>query len=112
PPSAEHWLGTDVIGRDMLSRLIFGARSVVFVIVVVATVSLSLGLLLGAMAGYFGGWVDMLISRLIEFLSAFPDLLFIFFIAATIKPGLVGGLRTFAQQNNMQWLTDFVRSGY
>lgn len=112
PPSAEHWLGTDVIGRDMLSRLIFGARSVVFVIFVVATVTLTLGLLLGAAAGYFGGWVDMLISRLIELLAAFPDLLFIFFIAATIKPGLVGGLRTFAQQNNMQWLTDFVRSGY
>lgn len=112
PPSLQHWLGTDVIGRDMLSRLIFGARSVVFVIIVVATVSLTLGLLLGAMAGFFGGWVDMVISRLIEFLAAFPDLLFIFFIAATIKPGLVGGLRTFAQQNNMQWLTDFVRSGY
>jgi ABC-type dipeptide/oligopeptide/nickel transport system permease subunit len=105
PPSVEHILGTDVIGRDMFSRLVFGARSV-------ATVSLTLGLLLGAAAGYFGGWVDTVISRLIELLSAFPDLLFIFFIAATIKPGLVGGLRTFAQQNNMQWLTDFVRSGY
>ncbi len=112
PPSAEHWLGTDVIGRDMLSRIIFGARSVVFVIVVVATISLSLGLVLGAAAGYFGGWVDTLISRTIDFLFAFPDLLFIFFIAATIKPGLVAGLRTLAQDNNMQWLTDFVRSGY
>lgn len=112
PPTAEHLLGTDVIGRDMLSRLIFGARSVVFVIVIVATISLSLGLVLGAAAGYFGGWIDTLISRIIDFLFAFPDLLFIFFVAATIKPGLVGGLRTFAQQNNMQWLTDFVRSGY
>lgn len=112
PPSAEHLLGTDLIGRDMLSRMIFGARSVVFVIVIVASVSLSLGLVLGAAAGYFGGWIDMVISRVIDFLFAFPDLLFIFFIAATIKPGLVGGLRTFAQQNNMQWLTDFVRSGY
>ncbi len=112
PPSAEHLLGTDVIGRDMLSRIIFGARSVVFVIVIVASVSLSLGLVMGALAGYFGGWVDTLISRVIDFLFAFPDLLFIFFIAATIKPGLVGGLRSFAQQNNMQWLTDFIRSGY
>lgn len=111
-PSAQHLLGTDGIGRDMLTRLIYGARSVTIVILVVAVVTLSLGLVLGAAAGYFGGWVDTLISRLIEFLSAFPDLLFIFFIAATIKPGLVGGLRTLAQQNNMQWLTDFVRSGY
>lgn len=112
PPSAEHVLGTDLLGRDMLSRLIFGARSVVFVIVIVATVSLSLGLLMGALAGYFGGWTDMLISRVIEFLAAFPELLFIFFIAATIKPGLVGGLRSFAQNNNMEWLANFVRSGY
>lgn len=112
PPSPQHWLGTDTIGRDMLTRLIYGARSVVFVIVIVATATLTLGLLMGAAAGYFGGWVDILISRFIEFLSAFPDLLFIFFIAATLKPGLTGGLRTFAQANNMQWLTDFVRSGY
>ncbi len=112
PPSREHLLGTDVIGRDMLSRLIYGARSVVFVIVIVATVSLSIGVVMGALAGYFGGWTDTLISRLIDFLFAFPDLLFIFFIAATIKPALVRGLRSFAQQNNMQWLTDFVRSGY
>lgn len=112
PPSAQHLLGTDTIGRDMLTRLIYGARSVVFVIFIVALATLTLGLTLGAAAGYFGGWVDTLISRFIEFLSAFPDLLFIFFIAATIRPGLVGGLRTFAQANNMQWLTDFVRSGY
>lgn len=111
-PSAQHLLGTDGIGRDMLTRLMYGARSVVIVIVVTATVTLTLGLFLGAAAGYFGGWVDTLISRVIEFLSAFPDILFIFFIAATIKPGLIGGLRTLATQNNMQWLADFVRSGY
>ncbi len=112
PPSAQHLLGTDRIGRDMLSRMIFGARSVVFVIVVVASISLTLGLVMGALAGYFGGWVDTLISRLIDFLFAFPDLLFIFFIAATIKPRIVAGLRTLALENNMQWLTDFVNSGY
>lgn len=111
-PSAQHWLGTDGLGRDMLSRLIFGARSVVFVIVIVSTVSLSLGLTMGALAGYLGGWVDTIISRTIDFLFAFPDLLFVFFIAATIKPSIREGLRIFAQQNNMQWLVDFVRSGY
>ena len=112
PPSAAHWFGTDQLGRDMLSRLIYGARSVVFVIVVVSTISLTLGLTLGALAGYFGGWVDTLISRIIDFLFAFPDLLFIFFIAATIKPGLVNSLKSFGQTNNIQWLVDFVRSGY
>lgn len=112
PPSAEHPLGTDDLGRDMMTRMVYGARSVVFVIVIVSTISLTLGLLMGSMAGYFGGLPDTLISRLIDFLFAFPDLLFIFFIAATIKPGIVSGLKSFAQTNNIQWLTDFVRSGY
>lgn len=112
PPSAQHLLGTDVIGRDMLSRLIYGARSVVIVMFVTSIFILSLGLLMGAIAGYFGGWSDSAISRLIDFLLAFPELLFIFFIAATVKPGLVESLRSFALANNMPWLTAFVRSGY
>lgn len=112
PPGAKHLLGTDDLGRDMLTRMIYGARSVTFVIVIVATVSLTLGVTMGALAGYFGGRTDTLISRLIDVLFAFPELLFIFFIAATIKPAIVNGLKTFAQQNGMQWLVEFVRSGY
>jgi ABC-type dipeptide/oligopeptide/nickel transport system permease subunit len=112
PPSFEHLLGTDDLGRDMLTRMIYGARSVVFVISIVATIELVLGLTLGAVAGYFGGWLDTIISRVIDFLFAFPSLLFIFFIAATIKPGIVSGLKSFASANNIQWLGDFVRSGY
>lgn len=112
PPSVEHWLGTDDLGRDMLTRMIYGARSVVFVIVIVATVSLTLGVTMGAIAGYFGGMSDTLISRLIDVLFAFPELLFIFFIAATIKPAIVNGLKGFAQANGIQWLVEFVRSGY
>jgi ABC-type dipeptide/oligopeptide/nickel transport system permease subunit len=111
-PSWEHPFGTDQIGRDMLSRIIYGARSVVFVIVVVASISLTLGLVMGAIAGYFGGWSDTLISRLIDFLFAFPELLFIFFIAATIKPRINDGLRTLAETNNIEWLANFVSSGY
>ncbi len=112
PPSAKHLLGTDDLGRDMLTRMIYGARSVSFVIVIVATVSLTLGVTMGALAGYFGGATDTLISRLIDVLFAFPELLFIFFIAATIKPAIVNGLKTFAQTNGIQWLVEFVRSGY
>lgn len=108
PPSAKHWFGTDDLGRDMLTRIIYGARSVVFVIVIVASLSLTLGLVMGALAGYFGGWVDTLISRTIDFLFAFPDLLFIFFIAATIKPGIIASLRG----TGNQLFIDFARSGY
>lgn len=112
PPSLKHLMGTDDLGRDMLTRMIYGARSVVFVIVIVSTVSLTIGLIMGALAGYKGGATDTLISRLIDFLFAFPDLLFIFFIAATIKPGIVASLKGLALQYNLPWLTEFVRSGY
>lgn len=105
PPSPQHLLGTDDLGRDMLTRLIYGARSVVFVIVLTTVITVILGLPLGAAAGYFGGWVDTVISRLIDFLFSFPDLLFIFFIAATIKPGIINWMRGIG-------LSDFVRSGY
>ena len=104
-PSVQHLLGTDDLGRDMLTRLIYGARSALFVIVTVTALDIALGLPLGAAAGYYGGWVDILISRTCDFLFAFPGLLFIFFIAATIKPAITDWLRTVG-------FADFVRSGY
>ncbi len=105
PPSAQHLLGTDELGRDMLTRVIYGARSVLFVIIVVTVIDLGLGLPLGAAAGYFGGWVDTLIMRTGDFLFAFPGLLFIFFVAATIKPAIVNWIKGLG-------FDAFVRSGY
>ncbi len=105
PPSMQHLLGTDELGRDMVSRLIYGARSALFVIVVVTLIDIALGLPLGAAAGYFGGWVDTLVSRVCDFLFAFPGLLYVFFVAATIKPGIVNWIKSIG-------LVDFVRSGY
>ncbi len=105
PPSAAHWLGTDALGRDMFSRIIWGARSAVFVIVMVTLVGLALGVPLGAAAGYWGGWVDTLVMRLADVLFAFPGLLFVFFVAATIKPGIEAWARA------MGW-RDLAQSGY
>jgi len=104
-PSAQYPLGTDDLGRDMLSRMIWGARSAVFVIFMVTVLSLSIGLPLGALAGYFGGWVDAVIMRIADILFAFPGLLFVFFIAATIKPGILQWARSVG-------LADLARSGY
>lgn len=104
-PNPAHWLGTDELGRDMLSRIIWGSRSAVFVIVVVTLVDLALGLPLGALAGYLGGWVDSVIMRLADILFAFPGLLFVFFIAATIKPAIIDWAKNIG-------LTDLARSGY
>ncbi len=72
----EHILGTDEVGRDMLSRLIFGARTSLVVGLTVQMVALLIGITLGSMAGYFGGTVDYFISRLIDVMTAFPGLLF------------------------------------
>lgn len=104
-PSAAHWFGTDALGRDMLSRVIWGARSAVFVILVVTLVDLALGLTLGAAAGYLGGWVDTIVMRVVDILFAFPGLLFVFLIAATIKPGITDWAKSIG-------LGDLVRSGY
>jgi len=88
-PSLAHPLGTDRLGRDLLSRLVWGARTAVIVSVSVVLLHLLIGLPLGLAAGYFGGWVESLIMRVADFLFAFPELLFILFIAATIRPSVL-----------------------
>jgi ABC-type dipeptide/oligopeptide/nickel transport system permease subunit len=104
-PSPTHWLGTDDLGRDMLSRIIWGARSAVFVITMVSVLDLALGIPFGAAAGYFGGWIDTVIMRVADILFAFPGLLFVFFIAATIKPGILAWAKAVG-------LGELARSGY
>ncbi|TAK34705.1 MAG: ABC transporter permease [Chloroflexota bacterium] len=85
-PSLQHWLGTDSLGRDMLSRLIWGARSAAFVSTVPLLISMAIGTFFGAVAGYFGGKIDTLIMRLTDVMFAFPGMLFAILVAATIKP--------------------------
>jgi peptide/nickel transport system permease protein len=87
-PSADHLLGVDQLGRDELSRIIFGARFSLLIGVVAVTVGLSLGLLFGAIAGYFGGWIDSVVMRLMDIMLAIPGLLLAIGIVAMLKPGL------------------------
>jgi peptide/nickel transport system permease protein len=87
-PSWHHWLGVDQLGRDELSRLIYGTRFSLLIGVVAVTVGLSLGVTLGAIAGYFGGWIDSLIMRLMDILLAIPGLLLAIGIVAALQPGL------------------------
>lgn len=88
PPSRDHPLGTDKLGRDVLSRILFGAR--ISIAVGLSTVGLSLlaGLFLGSLSGYFGGWVDQLVTRLIDILMAFPGLLLAIAFTAVLGPSL------------------------
>lgn len=87
-PSAQHWMGTDELGRDMLSRILFGARTSLAVGIISVGISLFSGALLGLVAGYYTGVPDMFISRLMDVLYAFPFLLLALVMIAILGPGI------------------------
>jgi ABC-type dipeptide/oligopeptide/nickel transport system permease subunit len=88
PPSGAHWLGTDVQGRDVWARLVYGARVSLAVGVASQAIALSLGVALGLVAGYYGRWVDELVMRLADVTLAFPTLLLLIAMAAAFEPSL------------------------
>ena len=87
-PSAEHWFGTDQLGRDMLSRVIYGSRISLALGAISVVFGLIPGVALGLAAGYFGGWVDALISRCVDAMLAFPSIILALIIIATLGPGI------------------------
>src|SRR3990170_1406205 len=87
-PSADHWLGTDVQGRDVWSRLVYGARVSLTVGLVSPGIALLLGLTLGLVAGFYGRWVDELVMRLADVTLAFPTLLLLIAMVAAFQPSL------------------------
>lgn len=88
PPSAEHWLGADRLGRDMLSRVIVGARPALMIPIGVVLFAVLIGAPLGAIAGYKGGWLDEVIMRITDLFLAFPSLLLAMAIVSAIGRGL------------------------
>ena len=91
-PSAAHWFGTDDIGRDVLSRVIYGARASLLAGVVSVLISLSIGVPVGLLAGYAGGKTDLLISRLTDALLACPFLILAIALAAFLGPSLTNAM--------------------
>jgi peptide/nickel transport system permease protein len=87
-PDAQHWLGTDQFGRDILSRILYGSRISLRIGLVSVGIAASIGILLGLVAGYYGGWSDILISRFIDLLLAFPGILLALVIVSVIGPSL------------------------
>jgi oligopeptide transport system permease protein len=88
PPSIRHWMGTDPVGRDMLSRIIYGARTSLLVGFSVQMIAFAIGIPLGALAGLRGGWVDFIVLRLLEVMTAFPGFLFAIFLMSLIGTGV------------------------
>lgn len=100
PPSAKHWLGTDELGRDVLSRIIYGARVSLVIGLVPTAISMTIGTVLGLMAGYMGKTVDFIIMRLADIMLAFPSLLLAMVIMYTLGASLVN---IFIALSLIQW---------
>jgi len=89
PPSTTYWLGTDNLGRDLMSRIIYGARISMIVGLSVPTISGVLSLVIGGISGFFGGKVDLIIQRFVDTVMCFPGLVIMLTVVAIIGPGLV-----------------------
>lgn len=87
-PSSDHWLGTDELGRDLLSRLIYGARTSLLIGIVGAALALALGVIIGLVAGYFRGWVDTLVVPVIDLFISLPALVLALIITVVVGPSL------------------------
>ncbi|HLG76155.1 MAG TPA: ABC transporter permease, partial [Ktedonobacteraceae bacterium] len=86
-PSAQYWLGTDGLGRDLLARLMQGVLISLLVASIVEVIDIGLGLTIGVLAGYYGGWVDALLARFTDLVLAFPGLLFVILLTGVFGPG-------------------------
>jgi ABC-type dipeptide/oligopeptide/nickel transport system permease subunit len=123
PGSEGHLLGTDLLGRDILSRLIYGARVALFVSFVTTLLSAAIGITFGTIAGYFGGWVNTIIMRITDALIAFPRVLLALVIAAVLGGGIrnliialcIGGIAHYMRMTNGVTLSikenDYVLAG-
>ena len=92
PPSAEHWMGTDQLGRDVLSRMIYGARISLLIGTVVVGLAASIGTVVGLIAGYAGGWLDEGLMRLTDVFFAFPALILAMAISGALGPSLTNAM--------------------
>jgi len=92
PGSASHWLGTDQLGRDILSRIIYGSRLTLSIAILVVVVVVPIGLMIGTTAGFFGGWVDNVLMRLTDIALAFPKIVLALAFAAALGPGVINAV--------------------
>ncbi|GJL83104.1 MAG: peptide ABC transporter permease [marine bacterium B5-7] len=92
PPDASHWFGTDEFGRDMFSRVVFGARLTIQVGVIAVSISLTIGMLLGLIGGYAGGWLEKILMRSVDVLFSFTETLIALAAVAVLGPSLTNAM--------------------
>jgi peptide/nickel transport system permease protein len=95
-PSAEHWFGTDELGRDILSRILYGGRVTLGMVIAVVVLVAPIGLAIGCIAGYFGGIVDTILMRVTDVFLAFPRLILALAFVAALKPGVESAILAIA----------------
>ncbi|MCT7378390.1 ABC transporter permease [Chelativorans salis] len=88
PPSAIHWMGTDELGRDIFSRVVYGSRITLMIVTMVAVISAPIGLLVGAISGYFGGWADRVLMGITDIFLSMPKLILALAFVAALGPGI------------------------
>lgn len=88
PPGGQHWMGTDELGRDIFSRVVYGSRITLLIVALVAVISAPLGLLIGAVSGYFGGWVDKILMGITDVFLSMPKLILALAFVAALGPGI------------------------
>lgn len=110
-PNGEHIMGTDKLGRDVFSRILYGGRTSIFIGVAASLSGAFLGLVMGALAGYFGGWIDSLFTRLSEIMLTFPNMILILILSAIIGRGVGVLIFIYAITG---WMTPFrmIRSSF
>jgi peptide/nickel transport system permease protein len=111
-PTGDHWLGTDGLGRDELSRLIYGSRLSLWIGFSSAILAVTIGTMIGAIAGYYGGWIDGLLMRFVDLMLAFPSIFLLLILAAMLEGISVTGVILFLGLFSWMWLARIIRGEF
>jgi peptide/nickel transport system permease protein len=112
PASTSHWLGTDPLGRDVLTRLLYGGQFSLLIGVGSAVIAVAIGIVIGAVSGYYGGWVDSVLMRFVDLMLAFPSIFLLLIVAAILDGITVANIIIFLAAFGWMWLARIIRGEF